>query len=509
MEKHTYTLSVVTVVMLLMVTTGCVAKNTGQTAVDSPVIEKHVEEQIVGEQPNIILIVVDDQRWDEFGAGGHPYLETPNIDRLANEGTQFTQSYTVSPLCSPNRASLLTGQYISRHGIVDNLARDAASHRLNLFADDLQAVGYRTAHVGKWHMGNDASPRPGYDYWVSFSGQGRSHDPELFENGQFGVVPGYMTDILTSRATDFIQQPSEKPFFLYIGHKAIHPEVKQLDDSSIDFSYGSKYKAAPRHVGRYEDKIYPRRKNAIDSSAKFKGKPVLEKLLEMKGDAGTREKWQTILDSGTSEQTIRDRAEMLLAVDDGLGEIMEALKRQNALDNTVIILTSDNGYFYGEHGLSIERRMPYEEAVHVPLIVWYPKGAKAAQKIDKFALSIDIAPTILELAKANIDPGIQGESLLGLMQEQKPVTPWRDSFLVEYISYEKPMPWLIGTSYKVIRKNNFKYIHWIAHPTQSELYDLDNDPYELDNLAGSPQHQERIKELQDELVLLVGKASGI
>lgn len=459
------------------------------------------------DKPNIILVVVDDQRWDEFGAGGHPYLETPNIDRLAREGVQFTEAYSVSPLCSPNRASILTGQYISRHGIVDNLARDAASHRLDLFAKDLQRAGYKTAHVGKWHMGNDASRRPGYDYWVSYAGQGRSNDPELYENGGFRVVPGYMTDILTDRAVEFIRGKDERPFFLYIGHKAIHPDVLQRDDSSIDIAYGSKFTPADRHVNRYDDKVYPRRRNAVNVPDDLIGKPVLAEILEKKNSQVTRRTWQSLLDPGTSEETIRDRAEMMLAVDEGLGQILDELEKQNLLNNTAVILTSDNGYFYGEHGLSIERRLPYEEAVRVPLIVRYPAALKPGEKKGGFALSIDIAPTILDLAKVDIGDHIQGKSLLGLMQE--PPIPWRDSFLIEYVSYEKPMSWLIGTSYKVIRKGNYKYIHWVHHPQKNELYDLGNDPFELVNLVDVPRHRQRIKKLKEELLLLTARANGM
>lgn len=157
--------------------------------------------------PNIVVIVVDDLRWDEYAAAGHPYLHTPNIDRLVREGSSFSSAYVASPLCSPNRASILTGQYISRHGVVDNLARNLSSMRLDLFARDLQVAGYQTAHVGKWHMGNDPTARPGYDYWLSYPGQGRSINPELYEDGALHEVSGYMTDILTERAVSFIARP--------------------------------------------------------------------------------------------------------------------------------------------------------------------------------------------------------------------------------------------------------------------------------------------------------------
>jgi N-acetylglucosamine-6-sulfatase len=456
------------------------------------------------QRPNLIVIVVDDQRWDEYGAAGHAYLETPNIDRLAAEGVLFTSSYAVSPLCSPNRASILTGQYISRHGIVDNIARDASSHRLPLFAQSLQEAGYTTAHVGKWHMGNDPTPRPGYDYWVSYPGQGRSINPEIFEDGRVHEVEGYMTDVLTDRAVGFIREYREGPFFLYIGHKALHPEVRQLDDASVDIEYGSKYQAAPRHVGTYSDKVFPRRPN---TSYDMSGKPVIEEALTIKTSDETRAKWGSILDADTSEDTIRDRSEMLLAVDEGLGRLLGELEDLGILENTAILMTSDNGYWYGEHGLSVERRLPYEEGIRVPLFIRYPPLAVAGQTVDRFALSIDIAPTVLDLGGAEIGDHIQGESLLPLLTDSE--RAWRDSFLVEYTSYEKPMEWLIDTSYKAIRSGPWKYIHWIHKEGVDELYNLDDDPYEIDNIIDDPGEAEILAGLKARLAELVAEAVGL
>ncbi|MDA8016939.1 MAG: sulfatase-like hydrolase/transferase [Thermoanaerobaculia bacterium] len=187
-------------------------------------------------RPNIVVVVVDDLRWDEFGAGGHPYLETPHTDRLAREGAMFLNSFHAVPLCSPNRASLLTGQYPSRHGIIDNVARNLLSHRLETFPLALDAAGYDTAFVGKWHMGNDPTPRPGFDEWAGLPGQGRTHVPFLFEDGELQEVEGYVTDLLTDRAVEFIERERNAPFLLYLAHKAVHPEARQLDDGSVDLS---------------------------------------------------------------------------------------------------------------------------------------------------------------------------------------------------------------------------------------------------------------------------------
>src|SRR5262245_6823531 len=152
----------------------------------------------MSERPNVLVILIDDLRFDEFGAGGHPYMKTPHIDRLAREGALFERAFHTTPICSPNRASMLTGQYASRHGIIDNVARDAASYRLPNYHVELQRLGYETAHLGKWHMGNSGKPRPGYDFWIAYDGHGRLNDPKLNEHGAYVEHRGYITDIMNT-----------------------------------------------------------------------------------------------------------------------------------------------------------------------------------------------------------------------------------------------------------------------------------------------------------------------
>ena len=460
-------------------------------------------------QPNIILIVVDDMRWDEFSLAGHPYLETPHIDQLAKAGARFTNAYHVSPLCSPNRASILTGQYPTMHGIKDNVAHDKASHQLDLYAKDLQQAGYRTAHVGKWHMGNDATPRPGYDYWACLPGQGRTINPTFNENGKTISEEGYVTDVLTDKAVSFIQEQKEQPFFLYIGHKAIHPDLKQLDNGKADLNYPARFIPAPRHEGKYEDQHFPKSKNAFADYAKVDSTSVIGNALVQKTKPEIRAALnESLLDDFTSQNTIQTRAEMLLAVDESLGKIVKTLKEQGIFDNTLLVFTSDNGYFYGEHGLSVERRLPYEESIKSPLIISYPKEIKTAIVKEDFVLSIDYAATFIDVAGLSKKIAIQGISLLPLLKNEE-LTNWRNSFMVEYYSYENPMPWLINTDYKVIRSGKYKYIHWVQHPDKKELYDLELDPLEMKNLVTEPSMITLIASLQKELIQLIGEANGL
>jgi len=460
------------------------------------------------QRPNIIVIVVDDLRWDELGVAGHPFLETPNIDGLARDGAFFSNAFHSVPLCSPNRASILTGQYPSRHGIIDNVARNRMSHRLATFPQTLQESGYETAYLGKWHMGNDPTPRPGFDQWVAIPGQGRTMNPELYEDGRIHEVPGYITDVLTDRAVEFIQKDREAPFFIYIGHKAIHPDAVQLDDGSVDLSVPRGYVPAARHQGRYEEMVFPRRPNNISSLSELEGKPALQHALGIKYSEEIMEEFgEAELDPGSSDETIRRRAEMLLAVDDGLGRIIETLAAEGVLDETFILFTSDNGFFYGEHGLSLERRLPYEESIRTPLLIRYPALAQPGQRVDHLVASVDIAPTVLEVAGAPVGDHIQGRSFVPSLQGSS--VGARTSVFVEFFTYENPFPWLLDMDYRAIRTDRYKYIHWMQYPDWGELYDLQDDPFEIRNLVGEPGMEGVLAELRDELRASALEAMGL
>ena len=456
-------------------------------------------------RPNVVVVVIDDLRWDELGVTGHPYMKTPHIDRLAHEGARFTHAFHTTPLCSPNRACILTGQYASRHGIIDNVGRDLASHRLPTYSQALQRLGYETAHVGKWHMGNDASPRPGYDYWVSFRGQGQLVDPELQEDARRGVVRGYVTDLLNERACAFVARPRQHPFALYLAHKAVHPDVFQRQDGTIDPDTLGGYVAAERHRDLYRGAVFPPQPSVLPAEVVARAKPALAEALARKGrDPGGR----ALLDSihaGTQEE-IRLRAAMMASVDEGVGMLCETLERTGELDNTLIVFVSDNGYFFGEHALGPERRFAYEDGIRSPLLVRYPRLVRPGATIDALTLALDIAPTVIEAAGGTPGPHIQGRSLLPLLRGERPA--WRSSFLAEYYG-EAAIPWLIGMSYKAVRTERYKYIDWTQHPGADELYDLAADPHELTNLAPEPAHAGLRRELRGELGRLVAESFGL
>jgi arylsulfatase A-like enzyme len=462
----------------------------------------------VKKKPNLIVILIDDLRFDEFGAGGHPYMKTPHVDRIAREGVTCTRAFHTTPLCSPNRASIVTGQYASRHGIIDNVARDAASHRLPNYHKQLQTLGYETAHIGKWHMGNNADPRPGYDTWISFKGHGRLYDPEFNENGTYVQHKGYITDLLNKRAVEFVDRKRDKPFALFLAHKAVHPDAFQAADGTLDLAHEGGYKPAERHRDLYKGKTFPPRPNVLPPDQVLKQKPVWAEAFELKKS----ERSQAVLKAThTGEQEeIRLRAAMMASVDEGMGMLFESLEKSGQLDDTFILFLGDNGFFFGEHGLGPERRFAYEEGIRSPFIMRYPRKIKAGTTIKDLVLALDIAPTLVALAGGKPTPAMQGFSLLPLFAGKR--AGWRKSFMAEYFS-ENAMPWLVGMTYKAVRTDRYKYIHWVnrggLNGIIDELYDLEKDPYELKNVISSRAYAGVRAKMHKELAKLVAASIGL
>jgi len=457
-------------------------------------VPAHADLKSPDRPPNIVVVLVDDLRWDDIGVAGQAFAETPNIDRLAHEGARFLNAFAATPLCSPSRASILTGQYARTNGIIDNTARDAASHALPTFAIPLASAGYQTAFIGKWHMGNDDTRRPGWTRWVAMKGQGEAVSPKLNVDGERKEVPGYVTDVLTDYAVDFMKGAGDRPFMLFLAHKALHPNIRQRDDGSTETLRGQPegFIPAVRHRGRYATATVSRRPNANQSPVR---KPALQREISGLPPLGAA--------TATPDMDVRARLEMLLGVDESLGRILQALDDLGERDDTAIIFTSDHGYFYGEHGLNEERRLAYEETARIPLIVRYPKRVPPGLTPTQMVQTIDFAPTILALAGVADTGPRDGTSLVPILEGRTPA--WRSSILIEYYS-DTVFPRILTMGYEAVRTERYKYIRYTDLPGMDELYDLETDPFELDNLIGSPRAGALLPGLRAELARLGSRA---
>jgi len=436
-------------------------------------------------RPNIVVILVDDLRADDLAYAGHPFVRTPHFDRIAGEGVDFRNAFATTPLCSPSRASILTGLYAHAHGITDNTERGPASHQLKTFPQLLQAAGYETAFVGKWHMGNDDGARPGFDHWVALKGQGTTLDADLNVNGRRVATKGHVTDILSGHAVTFLQQPRQKPFLLFLSHKALHPETTQHADGSLSDPKASTFIPAERHKALYADEDVSLRPNAFGPP---EGKPALLREIPGLPPLGP--------ETGTSSDTILARLRMLAAVDESAGEIIKTLETAGSLDRTVIVLMSDHGYFYGEHGLSVERRLAYEESIRIPMAWRYPPLIAAGQKRNHMALTLDLAPTLLELAGVAVPPGLHGLSLVPVFKSND--AKLRDAFVIEYFS-DAVFPRTRNLGYQAIRTENWKYIRYVELEGMDELYDMNRDLFEMRNHASNPRLAETLREVKEQL----------
>lgn len=420
------------------------------------------------DKPNIIFILVDDQRYDELGFMGHPFLKTPAIDALANKSVYFDQAFVTTSLCSPSRASIVTGQYTHTHGVTDN--DTDLSPQTPTYAKELQKNGYKTGFVGKWHMGAATDERrPGFDYWVSFNGQGQYLDPKLNVDGERSKIKGHMTDILTDLAVDFIkkQASSDQPYMLSLSHKAVHENFTPTE----------------RHHGVYKDEkiIYP--ETYANTPENNKGKPEWVKDQRVSWHGAERNyKTGDKVEGDDLARLTQLYAETMLGVDDSVGKIVKTLKDMGQLDNTVIIYYSDNGYLHGEHGL-IDKRVMYEESIRVPGFIHWPAKIKKASINSEFVLNIDLAPTILDIAGIDIPATMQGKSFLPLAMGKK--VKWRQDFLYEYFVDPAAVqtPSILG-----LRTKDYSYMTYSGVWDIFELYDLQKDPQQMNNLLGSVEY---------------------
>ena len=451
-----------------------------------PVPSEVTPQRVAGAKPrNVIFILSDDHRYDAMSFMNHQFARTPHMDAMAGNGVHLKNAFVTTSLCSPSRASILTGLYTFRHRVIDN--NRLVPKGTIFFSQYLQKAGYATAYIGKWHMGGETDePRPGFDHWVSFRGQGHylppTPDYTLNVNGRRVKQKGYISDELTDYAVDWLEQqePKEKPFFLYLSHKAVH----------------ANFTPAERHAGKLDNAPYQRPASEADTPANYHNKPRW--LRDQRNSwHGVDFPYHSKLDV---EGYYKRYNEALSGVDDSVGRVVAQLRKMGIHDETLIIYMGDNGFMFGEHGL-IDKRVAYETSIRVPMLMQCPELFKRGTVVEEVVANIDIAPTVFEAMGLQKPAHMDGQSFLPLGKGEK--ISWREYFLYVYY-WEKNFPQ--SPTVFSLRGNRYKYITYYGLWDTDELYDLQEDPGESNNLlhdakyaATANQMETRLYEMMEEL----------
>jgi arylsulfatase A-like enzyme len=425
-------------------------------------------------KPNFIFLIADDHRWDAMGAvqkehgenARYPWFETPSMDRLAAGGVRFRNAFITHSICSPGRAGFLTGQYTHTNGVMDNgtpFPENSVTH-----ATLLRDAGYHTAYFGKWHMGNQRA-RPGFDHAASFIDQGTYQDCPVLINGVKTPTKGWIDDVSTDFAIDWLKQNHAKPFSIVLGFKS--PHNRRGGENLPE-----------RLRGLYQGKTTRRTPNC-DLAAVYH-KPLTE------ADKGK--------ERGLSANAVHlDYLRHIKGIDENLGRVLDALDELKLAADTVVVYSSDNGYFLGERGLG-DKRALYEEGLSIPFIVRYPRLFPKGKLVDEMVINQDLAPTFLDLAGLPAHPGMHGASFKDLAQGNKPAN-WRTSFLTYYRKELGDTPTCHG-----VRTEDAKLIVYPKRPEWTEVYDLKNDPYELNRLPADGPLATSLKAELDRRMKAVG-----
>lgn len=441
------------------------------------------------ERPNIVFILVDDLRWDAMGfTGKYPFLKTPYIDKLRQEGVYLENAFVSHSLCAPSRATFLTGTFSQTHGVTTNQeGREFDVNHTPSFPLILQQNGYRTAFIGKWHMGTGRAPREGFNYWCSFAGQGRYYDNVLNINGETVQNDGYITTELNRYAVEFLENAAagDDPFMLFLSHKAVHEPFTPAEEHSA--YYEDVLIAEP---GNWQDDLadkpaWQRRRPTPEQRKRYRKKELKDVKVITERSAPD---WNPTTGRGRQKDYLR----CLSAVDEGVGEIYEVLDREGLLDNTLIVFAGDNGFLHGEHGRG-DKRVAYNESIRIPLVMRFPARIAPASTVSELVLNADVAPTLLDFAGVPVPEEMQGESMVPLLTGE-PVE-WRSSFLYTYWEdLIRVIPRIVG-----VRTHRYLYATTPDIDDIDELYDLKDDPFELRNLANDPAYHSVKQELQMEL----------
>lgn len=417
-------------------------------------------------RPHIVLLLADDMRWDLMGCAGHPVVQTPSLDRLASQGVMFTQSFCTTSICAVNRASLLTGQYASRHRVLNFATPVAGEAFAETFPAALRRAGYYCGFVGKWGLGGPL-PKNEFDFWEGFGGQGRFFEKEGGE---------HLTARQAKQALRFLAEaPTDRPFFLYVSFKAPHAQ----DGAAREFP------PDPRHESLYANVTVPEPPTATPEA--FAALPPFIQNSE------NRTRWQRRFATPEMYQaTTKDHFRLITGMDEAVGRIIQALHDRGIAEHTVVIFTGDNGFFLGEHGLAGKWLM-HEESIRVPLLILGPAPITAppARRLDAMVLSVDVAPTIFDLAGLPVPASVQGQSLKPLLIGERPA--WRNEFFYEHhYDHGGRIPPSEG-----VRDTRWKYVRYLAaDPPVEHLFDLQTDPHEQHNLADQPEHREQLEEMR-------------
>ena len=453
-----------------------------------PVPAEVIPEHIPGAKPrNVVFILSDDHRYDAMSFLGHQFAKTPVMDSLAKNGAHIKNALVTTSLCSPSRASILTGLYTFRHRVIDN--NRPIPPGTVYFPQYLQKAGYATGFIGKWHMGGESDrPQPGWDHWVSFAGQGEYLPPTpgytLNVDGKRVKQKGYITTELTDYAIDWLKQqkPAEKPFFLYLSHKAVHANFTPED--------------------RYEDSLkdLPFQRPASEQETG-------RNLQKPRWLRDQRNSWHGVDFPYHSELDIeryyKRYCETLRSVDDSIGRVLQQLKDMGIHDETLVIYMGDNGFMFGEHGL-IDKRVAYETSMRVPMLVQCPALIKQGTVLDQMIANLDVGPTVMEVMGLQAPPHMDGKSFLPLLKSGD--IPWRDRFLYVYY-WEKNFPQTPTTF--ALRTPKAKYITYYGLWDVDEYYDLTTDPEESINLINDPSRLVEVRRMEAEVYQMMGELGGM
>jgi len=433
---------------------------------------------------NVIFILSDDHRYDFMSFLNTPaFLKTPNMDRMAQKGAYIKNATVSTALCSPSRASILTGQYAHKHGVVDN--NTLVPKGTEFFPQYLQEAGYQTAFMGKWHMGGSTDkPRPGFDRWISFRGQGVYFDPILNIDGTKVKREGHISDILTEYALDWLQngRDPDKPYFLYLSHKAVH----------------AMFEPAERHLNKYENVKLTYPDTMANTEENYKNKPDWVKA-QRNSWHGVDYMYHGQMDFDTFYKRY---CETLLGVDESIGKVLDYVDESEA-GSTLVMYMGDNGFCFGEHGL-IDKRHMYEASMRVPMLAYAPGMIEPGTVIEELIQNIDVAPTVLDVAAVPAPDHMDGRSFLKLLQGKQ--TPWRDEVFYEYY-WERNFPQT--PTVHGVRTKRYKYIHYHGLWDIDELYDLQNDPDEKHNLIHEPKYEKMVDQMNKKMFDWLEKTDGM